>query len=122
MTKADKGVAPARAGAEPVVTSTNSGCSVGLVDTPEHILVRNTLSEYLDDTLEAGLRQRVDTHLRSCRDCSAYLGTLRETVGVLQRLPTPKAPPARVARIRQLAREEEAREQARLEATNSANA
>jgi hypothetical protein len=117
VTKADKGIAPAVSGAAPVVTPISPSSGIALVDAPEHAQVRGTLSEYLDNTMEAGLRQRVEKHLGACHDCSAFLETLRGTVGVLQGLPTPKAPPERIARIL-----DQARELARQEAADSADA
>jgi hypothetical protein len=106
VTKADKEVAPAAAGAAPVVTSTSANGSTAVVEAPGHTLVRRRLSEYLDDTLDDGLRQRIDEHLRACRDCTRYVKTLRATVDVVQQLPHPKAPPAGIARVLEQARRE----------------
>ena len=104
VTKADKEVAPAGASAAPVVTSASPSGSVSVVDAPGHALVRAQLSEYLDGTIDAGLRQRIDAHLAGCGDCSAYLATLHTTVQVLDRLPAPKAPTAGIARVLEEAR------------------
>jgi len=99
VTKADKGVAPVGTGAAPVVTPASPTGHVGLIDAPDHTLIRAKLSEYLDGPIDAGLRSRIDRHLAACADCTAYLETLRATVGVLENLPVPKAPSARIARV-----------------------
>lgn len=44
------------------------------------------LSEYLDRTLPARQRARVDAHLDTCPECSAYLAQLRATLRALGRL------------------------------------
>jgi len=120
VTKADKGVAPASAGAAPVVTPNSPNSSTAVVDAPGHALVRSKLSEYLDDTLDDGLRQRIDEHLRACDVCRAYLKTLRATVDVVQELPHPKAPTAGIARVLEQARREA--EQAGPTATDRSDA
>lgn len=44
------------------------------------------LTDYLEDALPAGERARVEEHLATCPDCTAYLEQLRTTIGVLGRL------------------------------------
>lgn len=44
------------------------------------------LSGYLDGALPAHERARVDAHLQTCPECTAYLAQLRTTIRVLERL------------------------------------
>ena len=58
------------------------------------------LSDYVDRDLEAALRRRIESHVRGCKPCVAFISTLRKTVGVL-RLQGRAAPPAGLrARLR----------------------
>ena len=78
MTKADEGVAPTPRGAAHLGTPT-SASSVGVAELT-HEMVRDQLSEYLDDALGEAARRRIDGHLAGCPPCAAYLDTLRVTV------------------------------------------
>jgi len=49
--------------------------------------VREWLSPYLDDELDAGERQRVTSHLESCQACREELDSLRKTVSLVRRMP-----------------------------------
>jgi anti-sigma factor RsiW len=53
----------------------------------KHDLIRDQLSEYLDNSLPARERERLDGHLAGCRTCRAYLATLRATTEALGQLP-----------------------------------
>jgi anti-sigma factor RsiW len=44
------------------------------------------LSDYIEEALPGATRARVDAHLETCPDCTAYLAQLRTTIGVLGRL------------------------------------
>ena len=44
------------------------------------------LSDYLDGALGPAERARVDAHLETCPECTAYLAQLRTTIGALGRL------------------------------------
>lgn len=51
------------------------------------------LSDHLEDALPAGERARVEEHLATCPDCTAYVEQLRTTIGVLGRLREEAVPP-----------------------------
>ena len=44
------------------------------------------LTDYLEDALGDLERARVEAHLATCPDCTAYLAQLRTTIGLLGRL------------------------------------
>jgi anti-sigma factor RsiW len=44
------------------------------------------VSDYLEDALPARERARVEAHLQTCPECTAYLAQLRATIGALGRL------------------------------------
>ncbi len=44
------------------------------------------VSDYLEDALTPTRRARVEAHLDTCPDCTAYLAQLRATIGALGRL------------------------------------
>ena len=69
-----------------------------------HELVREQLSDYLDDGLGESARRRIDGHLATCPPCAAYLHTLRVTTRGVQHLPAAKAPRGAAARIIEHAR------------------
>ena len=105
MTKADEGVAPTARGTAHLGTPASASASVGVAELT-HELVREQLSDYLDDGLGESARRRIDGHLASCSPCAAYLRTLRATVRGVQQLPAPKAPRGAAARIIDQARRE----------------
>lgn len=105
MTKADEGVAPTPRGTAHLGTPTSASAGVGVAELT-HELVRQQLSDYLDDALGESARRRIDGHLATCQPCAAYLGTLRVTVRGLQQLPAAKAPRGAAARIVEQARRE----------------
>ena len=57
------------------------------------------LSDYLEDMLPAGERARVEAHLATCPECTAYLEQLRATIGTLGRLREQDVPPPLLARL-----------------------
>ena len=105
MTKADEGVAPTPRGTAHLGTPVSASASVGVAELT-HELVRQQLSEYLDDGLGESARRRIDGHLATCPPCAAYLATLRAAVRGVQKLPAPKAPRGAAARIIDQARRE----------------
>src|SRR3954471_8894298 len=94
VTKPDNGVVPAAS--RTAQTATHG--SVGIADL-SHTDVRNSLSEYLDDSLSPSDRRRIEGHLATCRPCTADLATLRATVKLAQTLPQAHAPAGARARI-----------------------
>jgi anti-sigma factor RsiW len=44
------------------------------------------LSDYLDGRLPSDIRAELDQHLSGCPDCTAFVGTFRSTVSLLQSL------------------------------------
>ena len=73
-----------------------------------HTDVRNSLSDYLDNSLTPSERRRIDGHLAACRSCAAFLATLRSTVRVAETLPRPVVPARVRAKILDAARREAA--------------
>ncbi len=49
--------------------------------------VREWLSPYLDDELDAGERQRVESHLESCQSCREEYDSLQKTISLVRRMP-----------------------------------
>ncbi|MBI5240977.1 MAG: zf-HC2 domain-containing protein [Elusimicrobia bacterium] len=45
------------------------------------------LSEYIDRELDPSLCRHIDSHMKGCKPCVAFIKTLRKTVGVLKRQP-----------------------------------
>ena len=103
MTQADGGMDPAAPVGAPVVTSS----SVGVADVA-HGVVRARMSEYLADALAVDERRRIDKHVARCRDCAAYLATLRKTVELTASLPARPAPRAAREAIMRRVREQAA--------------
>lgn len=66
--------------------------SVGVVELT-HGEIRDGFSEYLDGSLDATERQRIEGHLDECHDCSTVLDTTQTTVDLLGRLPRKRLPP-----------------------------
>ena len=44
------------------------------------------VSDYLEDALPSALRARVEAHLETCPDCTAYVAQLRTTIALVGRL------------------------------------
>ncbi|MGE0599581.1 MAG: zf-HC2 domain-containing protein [Dehalococcoidia bacterium] len=44
------------------------------------------VTDYLEGVLPAGERQRFETHLGACPDCSRYLGQFQQTIAATGRL------------------------------------
>ena len=45
------------------------------------------LSDYLDRDLDPSICRHIDSHIKGCKPCVAFISTLRKTVGVLKRQP-----------------------------------
>ena len=88
MTQADGGMEPAVQMGMPVVAA-SGGTRVADV---AHGVVRARMSEYLANSLGPDERQRIDRHVAQCRDCAAYLTTVRKTVELVTTLPPKPAP------------------------------
>jgi hypothetical protein len=91
VTKADEGVASNGRAATHLGNPASTSASVGVAELT-HEMVRQQLSDYLDDALGESGRRRIDGHLAACPPCAAYLHTLRVTVRALGQLPAAKAP------------------------------
>ncbi len=87
MTQADGGMEPAVQMGMPVAASSSTR-----VADVAHGVVRARMSEYLADSLGNDERQRIDRHVAQCRECAAYLATLRKTVELVSTLPSKPAP------------------------------
>ena len=103
MTQADGGMEPVTHVGRPV-TATGS---VRVADVA-HGVVRARMSEYTANAVGTAQRQRIDTHVAVCRDCAAYLATLRETVELVGALPPKRAPTGARESIMRRAREQAA--------------
>lgn len=49
-----------------------------------------SLSLYIDDRLDAGKRENLESHLSSCRDCEEIFSSLKSSVSLVNRLPEVK--------------------------------
>ena len=65
---------------------------------------RDWFSGWVDETLTAEERARVDAHLAQCPDCRRELDRFRETVALLHRVEPPRAPGGFVPRVLEAAR------------------
>jgi hypothetical protein len=45
------------------------------------------LSDYIDRDLDPSICRHIDSHMKGCKPCVAFIKTLRKTVGVLKRQP-----------------------------------
>jgi len=70
--------------------------------------VKESLSAYLDDALDAAARERVDAHLSECRGCRADLDELRKVAGMVAALPKRGLPPGFLTRLKARRRSAEA--------------
>ena len=50
------------------------------------------MTAYLEDTLDANDRQRLEAHLAACPHCSEYLAQLRVTIDALGRVDVDELP------------------------------
>ena len=104
MTQADGGMEPAVQTGMPIVASSSTS-RIGVADVA-HSVVRARMSEYLANSLASDGRQRIDRHVATCRDCAAYLATLRVTVELVSTLPPKPAPTGARASIMRRVREQ----------------
>jgi hypothetical protein len=91
VTQADGGMEPAVQIESPRAPASQPPSTVGVADVA-HGVVRSRMSEYLGGTLTSDERARIDGHVAACRDCAAYLATLRVTVDLVSTLPARQAP------------------------------
>ena len=61
--------------------------------------VTSLIVEYLSWALDAQATSAWDHHIRSCRDCSAYLNTYLKTIEAIQSLPSRRISPEARERI-----------------------
>jgi len=45
------------------------------------------LSDYLDCDLDPSICRHIESHMKGCKPCVAFISTLKKTVGVLKRQP-----------------------------------
>ena len=57
------------------------------------------LSAYLEGDVPDELRALIEQHLAECGDCRIVVDTLRQTLALYERLPSPHLPPAARARL-----------------------
>ena len=50
------------------------------------------LSDYIDGRLPADVHQELEQHLGGCSECTAFVGTFRSTVALLQSLSEDELP------------------------------
>ncbi len=62
-----------------------------------HVSCAKRLSQYVDDTLDPGVRRAMDEHLALCSECRDDLVSLRETVHLLGSLSLDSEPPLDLA-------------------------
>ena len=53
---------------------------------PECPRIVTLLSDYLDGRLPSDVRAELEQHLSGCAECTAFVGTFRSTVSLLQSL------------------------------------
>jgi anti-sigma factor (TIGR02949 family) len=53
---------------------------------PDCPRIVSLLSDYLDGRLPADVRRDLEQHLDGCSECTAFVGTFRSTVDLLQSL------------------------------------
>lgn len=64
-------------------------------------VIREGLTEYLENALPPEKRQGFEDHLSSCRDCRALLDEVRAVASSLARLPREPMPPELTRSIRE---------------------
>jgi hypothetical protein len=57
-----------------------------------HSDIQSRMADYLEGDLSLGKRALFDAHLDACTTCKGELTEMRETIGLLRRLPTPEPP------------------------------
>jgi anti-sigma factor RsiW len=68
----------------------------------EHTEARNLLSLAAADALDSAEQRRVEKHLQQCEACRSELNEWMSLTGVLEKIPTPLAPPNLTLRTRRL--------------------
>ena len=58
------------------------------------------LSDYIDRDLDASICRHIDSHMKGCKPCAAFISTLKKTVGVLKRQPRAALPTSLRRRLR----------------------
>ena len=81
----------------------STSAAVGVAEVT-HDVVRDCLSEHIDNSLSDGERARVEGHLLRCPDCRAFRETLKATTDAVRQLPRAAAPLSAKQRLREIAR------------------
>jgi anti-sigma factor RsiW len=63
------------------------------------------VTEYLEDRLPEGTRERFEAHLGQCSGCRTYLEQMRQTLRALGRLPTESIEPGARERLLEVFRD-----------------
>ena len=66
----------------------------------ECVEVRGMASDYIDDDLELGAREKIRAHLEKCGPCTSFFNTLRATIGLLRSSESHDPPPSFDERLR----------------------
>ncbi len=56
--------------------------------------VRDLASDYLDDEVDRSVRSKIASHLGQCSVCTAFVETLKATIGLLGSFEREQAPPS----------------------------
>ena len=76
--------------------------------------VHDRISSFLDGQVPAGERERLSAHIKSCRECGAYLESAQELRAALREMDDAPIPAALSANLRVLASHEHTRRLARV--------
>ena len=70
--------------------------------------IQQVSSEFIDEELDETAKRKVVAHLEWCPPCSAFINTLRATVGLLRATRSEAPPPGFKERVRESIRRERA--------------
>ncbi len=71
---------------------------------PDCIEVREHGSDYLEQSLEPSLMDKVRKHLGLCENCTSFIKSLAQTLGLMRSLPQSPMSEELKARLRQIAK------------------
>jgi predicted anti-sigma-YlaC factor YlaD len=75
----------------------------------EHVYARGMASDYIDDELESGTREKIRAHLEQCGPCHSFFNTLRATTRLLRTSESHDPPPSFDERLRAKLRDADGR-------------